>query len=1410
MASESESHHVDLEWLADLSKGQSFTTCLATQPAKSLDFGNNGFTASLTDSHELLQLTRPDSTCGLVSVRGAYPDRAASILSRAQRGGYGTFGTCLLPGAKESDVELGERKAQGWINFRWPYAQYELVRRDRKSEFVSGFESGTCEIMSFVKEGVVYQLHRLKWGRGSSLSDSDDAGPNSPFKPSNIATARLRIGGGVRFSCPCASGMVGSEQNIDSFIMESSASGLSCMSSNYQTTLKIAFNENGNPRRLTPTHHPHNITKQAGPWIDLSCEERVTISSGHATYLISAYAIENETDTGGIPPSFTELPADLRDYLGVDRDSLHMTDRLWTALCGANYEAAEAVEFCIVGRCVEQILGVTSVPIAPIYSGQYPQTALISNIITSQYVDVQAAFFQIRLLANVYQFIDSRALESDFLDMYGKTSLNAIRDEYLAKVGDVIGDTLSWLFATDLKQGRLLLAVNSNHESDLSPRLKQCLPKREGIKWDTSYNRGCYATMAAWYVYKKCPTVITPELAEKVLLPLLPRGYEVGMERARRYKQPTAKGNVLQWLHFSSILLLYDNLDGIRYDYDSEHMDTNAVRDAQREFEKHVSRLKTSQADGWSADQDELDYVLLLAEEMGLQMLNSNLNSNSHHLALSRAKQTKGRVRNRKRTTKFHQGPKPWMAVRSLSNCPWELLAIHHEAYLRVAEDEASAIAARDRLFEFLLSDYSFMSSWDRADENWIGTWWDIEPVAMICATLLDLKLEGKLRAAPKKGDVPTVAELDDDRSEAAMTDSIPALRSRTATSNLDATARAIDATQAALIAEFKHSVTQLLRAVNDRDDGQGSAKAVDWASYRPGMICLPEWWLHFQKTRFGDVTLFKTLKQFFDYHYSQKLITEPSPISFDDLRLLTIFDISQPPKSFSFYPVQIRCGPSVMEVQEELIGWTTRMNVGPLALGQSQTDPTQLAPFQKFRKYDPLAEESEGVIQIPFDHMVTTLDKSLVDIGVKYRIFFAPKISPSLVSNFVHKWHPDALQAVENHLGTTSRFVDYLGTTRWITSIAISHWKIRTWKDYQEDTNREKHRQNGKFPPDNIVQLGSGSRATIQHAIEEQSSSLMFTGYPSGQAWICSIWCSVTDREQIATVINKLLPTIMEKFIHQQGTGRCLSFLVVLGHLCQKLAAEYNTLLTQLDEIMDIGDKTLLEGLEDWWGTAEAVNKLKKMLWGWEALRVFNDKLASSSSQIQRAQDTMERTIRQYAVQHDADLIQETNNILDEFKKRYGMLVDVHDRTQLKIKQVTGLRDGISTITNVLDNKTTIQQGNNVRVLTYITIAYLPLGFVIGLYSVQHGTFMEGASNGLFYGLLVGFSVLTWILAYLLERAIVQFKLIKTIPWPAVLRRSNSGAPDGSDTRGKFDWLGHPLRATGKKQQSIDSDEMA
>jgi CorA-like Mg2+ transporter protein len=106
----------------------------------------------------------------------------------------------------------------------------------------------------------------------------------------------------------------------------------------------------------------------------------------------------------------------------------------------------------------------------------------------------------------------------------------------------------------------------------------------------------------------------------------------------------------------------------------------------------------------------------------------------------------------------------------------------------------------------------------------------------------------------------------------------------------------------------------------------------------------------------------------------------------------------------------------------------------------------------------------------------------------------------------------------------------------------------------------------------------------------------------------------------------------------------------------------------------------------------------------------------------------------------------------LEEFGKRYSILAGVQLRIQLKIRQVTGLRDGISAVTNVDDSRTTIKQGNNIRVLTLITIAYLPLGFATSLFSANHDILPTDAGTTLYAILTVIFVVTTYGLALSLE----------------------------------------------------------
>lgn len=148
-----------------------------------------------------------------------------------------------------------------------------------------------------------------------------------------------------------------------------------------------------------------------------------------------------------------------------------------------------------------------------------------------------------------------------------------------------------------------------------------------------------------------------------------------------------------------------------------------------------------------------------------------------------------------------------------------------------------------------------------------------------------------------------------------------------------------------------------------------------------------------------------------------------------------------------------------------------------------------------------------------------------------------------------------------------------------WTTSITISHWSIRTTSLSQEHHERfNENRNNGDFPPVSIASLGFGNKKSKKTEalpptaiVEERSSSLVITGDPSGYHWISSMWSSLTDAHSISQPVGSL-PKILQSFIHQQACGRCLVFLVLLGHLCEKLAVEYEQILSRLDVIVGLG----------------------------------------------------------------------------------------------------------------------------------------------------------------------------------------------------------------------------------------------
>lgn len=217
-----------------------------------MDFGQNGYTASLNRSHELLQLTAPDDHCGIVSVRGSFSNNPDAILARAQRvvAGKSTFGLQLIRNPS-AEYSIGDVLDEGLINFRWPYVECSL--RGPKGK------NGVASLLSFVADdGTVFQIMRFEPDESAStITDAGDKrveqtrnGPpeiRGRTRPSLAQTAaqlpevqmiKVKLGGQVRINCMCQNRW---DPEPVRYRVETGTTGTSCTSLMHKKRLNIQY-----------------------------------------------------------------------------------------------------------------------------------------------------------------------------------------------------------------------------------------------------------------------------------------------------------------------------------------------------------------------------------------------------------------------------------------------------------------------------------------------------------------------------------------------------------------------------------------------------------------------------------------------------------------------------------------------------------------------------------------------------------------------------------------------------------------------------------------------------------------------------------------------------------------------------------------------------------------------------------------------------------------------------------------------------------------------------------------------------------------------------------------------------------------------------------------------------------------
>ncbi|MCJ1243289.1 hypothetical protein MMC30_000486 [Trapelia coarctata] len=1033
--------------------------------------------------------------------------------------------------------------------------------------------------------------------------------------------------------------------------------------------------------------------------------------------------------------------------------------------------------------------------------------AFIANIIGSQHVNWPSMFWQIRLLVKAFLYLTAMKLRKG--DAIGRSTqvpnskpdlpdeqssdrtLHRIQRSYLLKIKIHIREALIWM-------------LSSTEPSSEVPARPGCDSTFSGVvEMD-------YLSISIWYVLKYCPAALNRHFFAVLLQNLHkietnhpfggpPPDWGLSQYSSTKWQLVDA---LSWWCHFGCLHEIHKQLADRGYQTYSETTPIwSQVLQSQRKWrgvcEKMLKLLRKAQGDqrpqvdpaqAYTASDDEvLDRLVVLSAELKLDPPGPNLTE-------SCLQQTRTKLKLRKHTTNFKPGfpqpgaPQAWAWKPEDSSPPWELECLNHHircmALPNLAEDDYS-LEAKKHCFAFLHADYTFARSWNRSDSDMIRNWWDVEVSCVVCSTLLDERTSQNLYAG-ELGSSPTNAN--------ALTEF-----SRAATGQEDKLLKTMRDIRQLLQKDSQKVDTKLLfRWLEFQPPGYGDTFHPDW--FLQSLDDTPEL---FTQEQIGKVKLRSDVKDYLEARagdgQSQQvsgLILHKNVDAVDTL-FLSVFDISQTAGlEFETSTSICRNGSFAHLLDDPLAGADPMvrkllvMNKGKDPSDGTAAERLWLAHLgHRLEDSDPfkaLSPEDQQIFKkstFPENwyrgRLLDHLSDSLVDQKVKYRLLFSQMLSQSLAKAFIYIWHPQALDALNSYLGSRNLFVNTEGTdfSQWTTSITVVGWGLRP-PSFPEDLVRrfEEGRKHGEIPPKKLLDLvgadkkgrwtrtaqnTSGTEESMHRQLEEQASTIVISGDPHGIFWKCSILsplfrdepdASKDDSEPSTTAYVREVEEIAQMFVHRQAVGRRLCFVMLVGHLCHLLAEEYENIVTYLDTVLDISKEVLFDGL-DMGKSAKALGKLERLIWGLESFRIFDNALSSSVNEIKQVAPNFQEFTKEEREQWNPKLAKECDRIIDEYSKRSEKLSGVLSEIKYKVEQITRLRDGISSFTNVEQSLESLEQNSNIRILTFITIAYLPLGFVAALFSIGYGILPESAGRGLFIGLIILFFSATILMGTVIEK---------------------------------------------------------
>ncbi|KAK4445501.1 hypothetical protein QBC34DRAFT_472436 [Podospora aff. communis PSN243] len=1452
--SSSEEDMDDFSWLDGIDEDNCYMPIDCQRPSKSYDFGQGGYTGSITSWHELLQLTGADNKHGVVFVRGDFPDNTNFILARAQRRNLrGTFGLGVdINRAAGSDPRqlqtvLEQTPAHGMVNMRWPCTRFHYVQNDELGYPIQVASFTGC---SFIKDGTLHQIIHIcpqdsgsPGGTSSPLGASSD-GPRA--KPLPLVRLKIHVGGLFRFGA--ARSLLADDGSHwplrDTYVQEGVCGtgpcyALGCRSLRLEKRLEMRLWINGSAVDMSKTDRSCDQGNRLArpPDVMFGHEDEIAalraevlwdLFASHPVNIVASFrlASADEALRLDMTPPITSRVA--QKYVGHASDSLSAPYRLWSYVMHEP-PGTEALELNAIGRCAEAILGLSTVPV--LRPGLPPAIALIKNIMSGQVVDFQNAFWQIRFLHTQGKGSSDSSISDEvhtrnvrMLAEYRNTVSTTLEGVYSWVIGAVpllsrstSADLSAGMLPSDILRTNLQRDVSSiarqpsrqrssshqrrislepgsgNFESNYSSRGQE-LPTEKFKQKIRMQSQKWYCAMILWYTLEQLPRqYVKTDMIEQlwtVVEDLASFRYENKDNLTDTAILDDAYGCVLRWYHSYAVWKICKKLQGDDAErFGKLHIDVKEAKHkelsdhwqskAEKAFRLFGQGRLLNQTLGY-----QVAYLTMVGTELGVDQgpripFGVGLSCLEHVTKL---------IAKRPGTATLYPGASRisrWDSQKlrpsAQQSAPWELSCFGHHVPLCFDVPESQEEITQN-CWQFLLSDGLFLGSIDACKIDLVCQWWDLTASSVICAKLLEeIEFSVRRRASWMAPDDASPAEP---RGSKALSMGSVAEAAEVTASPTQKTIHVGLVSQPKATKRPRPKIVRFesVNEAGDSRDGDMGATALPRSLRKSPLFSeaiqgrelreytepftwewrLPAFPFH------PDSALFSLANtpDIFDLKRTRDIFVRPqiaknyrdswnSAAGKKHWTLRSVYNILRPVvlKNLSCVDLSISIdssgGPEVVITQRkgrlecaDVAFWSRllpaaaevvdgahgvaaeesieRTLVNTLVSNPGLLDLYFIGKPAKHPSYDSidnnikalLGQEStrQRFLEAYQSSLLNTLNDSLVDMGTRYRIMFVKELTPELARSLIYMWHPDALDTIDNHLGSLSQFFDLPGQ-----------------------------------------QAPSGGDGLWKHVsnIRELPVSLVMTG-DWGRYWTCTVISELVDGS-LAQKYAAEARDILQMFVNQQYTGRVLVFLVLLGYLCESLAAECEKFLDELERIMEMDAMVLLEGMA-WSKSDVALKKLKRMLWGLEALRIFSDKLGRAIGEVKRARAKLATWLMVgYNLRHP-DMEREKQHLVEDFDKREDRLRNAHASIQQRIEQGNRLREGISSVISV-------EQNENISMLTWVTIAYLPLAFVAGLFSMDHLILPLNAGWAVYGWLNVVFLVSTVVFALTLQYWITTFR---------------------------------------------------